>query len=343
MSNKYLRFAAYATMALLLIFVVGCSDDDDTNPAGPSSDWTSVNFADFDQIIEEIAPAVYEAPLLAPSDWTTGEVPLLGKVLGDNEPMSLYTNLDNFTEMVAELEDIVLMNDEGLFMLDTTLCDGEFCVEDYVQFTELNAPTAMPAALQDLLGASLDLDYLVDMDWPEMANGDIMQVAFKADDQVQTMFVFDVRAETDLITCSSVYYASLTLADSSIVMKGMTFKDYGNGFTASWLYDISSVDESDFAYKMSWFSDESEDFTLLGCIIGGGQADTEFALKYREYSPADSTDYYAEHSLEQVFNSDYSAGTGLISAYSNYLTEANFFLYDDMPTALLTSPWAVTQ
>ena len=341
MSNKYLRLASIAIIALLMIFVIGCSDDDDNNPAGStSSDWSSANFADFDQIIEGIAPEVYEAPLLAPGDWTSGEVPLLGKVLGDEEPMSLYTNLNNFTIMVSELEDFVLMNDEGEFMLDTTVCEGDNCISDYTEFTELSAPTALPASMQDLLGASIDVDYLVDMDWPEMADGDIMQVAFKANDEVQTMFIFDVRAESELITCSSVYYASLTLADSSIVMKGITYKDYGNGFSASWVYDISSVDDTDFAYKMSWFSDESEEFTLLGCIIGGGEADTEFALKYREYNPADSTDYFADHSLEQVFNADYSAGSSLISAFSDYMVEANFILYDDMPTAILTSPWA---
>jgi len=342
MSGKHFQIFVLAALALMLVFAFGCSDDD-SNPTTSGSAWSEANFADFDQLVEEIAPALYTPPAAAPGDWTTGEVPLLGKVVGDEEPMALYTNLDQFAMVVSELENYILMNDEGVFMLDTTASLGDTNVTDFVTFSELTGATAVPTAMQDLLGTSLELDYLVDMTWSDMGDNDITQVAFRANDSVQTMFLYDIRAENDSVTCSSVYYGSLDMVDSSIVMKGMTYKSYGNDHNARWVYNINSVDESEFEYQMSWYSNESGDFTLLGCIIGGGDASDEFALKYRVYNPADSVDYVHDQSLEQVFNADYSAGSSLITAYSDYVNENLFMLYAEMPTALLVSPWAITQ
>ena len=100
MSGKYFHILTLFTLALVLAFALGCSDDD-SNPTTSGSAWSEANFADFDQLVENIAPPVYEGPLAAPGDWTTGEVPLLGKVLGDEEPMALYTNLDQFALVVS--------------------------------------------------------------------------------------------------------------------------------------------------------------------------------------------------------------------------------------------------
>ena len=84
---------------------------------------------------------------------------------------------------------------------------------------------------------------------------------------------------------------------------------------------MSSETTSDFAYRMSWFSDSPGlDETLLGCIIGGGNKDVEFAMKYRQYMPADSAVMDSACMYDQVFGPNYSEGTGLISDYDAYLS-----------------------
>ncbi len=146
---------------------------------------------------------------------------------------------------------------------------------------------------------------------------------------------------------SSAYYFYYKPVYDSIVMKGVFYKDYGTtpATSARWVYDIHSVGESDFAYRMSWYADPQGELTetMLGCIIGGGDKDVEFALSYREYCPADSADHFEEMSLQQVFGPNFIEGTGLLSSYADYLDESLFFTYDDMPGAFLTSPWALSK
>jgi len=159
--------------------------------------------------------------------------------------------------------------------------------------------------------------------------------------------VFDSRSEGGTITSSSAYYFHYEPVYDAIAMKGVFYKDYGTtpATSARWVYDIHSVGESDFAYRMSWYSDPQGELTetMLGCIIGGGDKGVEFALSYREYKPADSTDYRADGSLQQVFGPNFTQGSGLLSSYADYLDESLFFTYDDMPSAFLTSPWALSK
>jgi len=91
---------------------------------------------------------------------------------------------------------------------------------------------------------------------------------------------------------------------------------------------------------MSWYADEYGDEPLLGCVIGGGNKDKQFAVKYRQYSPADTSVVDSTFILDQMFDSDYSyLGTEIAAGYEGFFIEDSIFTCDYMPTALITSPW----
>jgi hypothetical protein len=74
--------------------------------------------------------------------------------------------------------------------------------------------------------------------------------------------------------------------------------------------------------------------------LGGGNKDTEFALKYRLFEPADTTVCDSMWMEDQVFGPNYSEGTGLITDYASYLDEALIFTNDDVPQLMIPDPWA---
>jgi hypothetical protein len=79
---------------------------------------------------------------------------------------------------------------------------------------------------------------------------------------------------------------------------------------------------------------------MLGCIVGGGNKDVEFAMKYRQFKPADTTEMDSYSSYDQVFGPNYSEGTGLISEYDAYLADELIYTYEAIPSAQVVSPWA---
>ncbi|MBN2225791.1 MAG: hypothetical protein JW763_00350 [candidate division Zixibacteria bacterium] len=327
-------------VALFCLTVV-CSDDDSV-PTGPGDGWSSVNFADYEDLIGDIAPPVYTEPLASPSEidpmWTST---FLNKVFSEQEPMSLYSNLAYFDELVEEIGYFLVMNEEGDIAVDSSLSEGELHSYDVCQITELGSAVPIPTALQGVFGATATVENLATMDFPEMAEDEVLQLGFTINDEEQAVLAFQRMDETEAITVTTLYYFYMDMADSSIVMRGAVYKDYGDETSARWVYDIQSVDESEFAYRMSWYSDPEGELTetMLGCIIGGGDKDVEFALTYREYKPADSTDFYADMSQEQVFGPNYTEGTSLISEFSTFVNADLFIVYGEMPSALLTSPF----
>ena len=69
-------------------------------------------------MVQKVAPPVFVAPAAAPSDlvdWNGGEYPLLGKVFGEDEPMSLYSNLANLDETIDMIEAVLQVDDSGHF------------------------------------------------------------------------------------------------------------------------------------------------------------------------------------------------------------------------------------
>ncbi len=339
---------AKKTFTLMVLAVVvaaiafGCGNDDTATAPDNSGTWQPLELADYDYHVRKIAPPEYTAPVTAPATvdpmWTATYLP---KVFSTNEPMSLYSNLDTFQSLLTELESYLLINDDGDIAVDSSAGGA---VGDYLQVFNLSEPTAIPvdANMDALFGASLTVEKLVRLNWVDLAGRTCVEdIAFTLNDTEQTVAVFSRHEESGTVTTTSMYYARFVLADSSVAMKGMTYKDYGDDTSARWTYSISSVDDSQFSYRMNWYADSSEQVpqSMLGCILGGGDRNVEFALEYREYKPADSAEYVDELSSEQVFGPDFSEGTGLITAYHEFVAEDLWLDYDDQALAPLTSPW----
>jgi hypothetical protein len=79
MLSKRICALFLAALAISLFIALGFSDEDSsTNSASGGSEWSSVNFANYDSLIEEIAPPVYTTPSQAPAEidsmWNNGSI-----------------------------------------------------------------------------------------------------------------------------------------------------------------------------------------------------------------------------------------------------------------------------
>jgi hypothetical protein len=86
-----------------------------------------------------------------------------------------------------------------------------------------------------------------------MGDNDVLQIGFTLNDEEQAVLVFEIRSEGGTVISSLAYYFYYKPVYDTIVMKGVFYKDYGTtpATSARWVYDIHSVGESNFAYRMS--------------------------------------------------------------------------------------------
>ena len=354
MSKRFLISFLALSFALVFLYA-GCSDDSATplTPGGTTADTTAISMVDITEIISAVAPPTFTAPTAAPAldsfaIWTSGDYPLLEKVFGDDDPQALYRNITDFEFNMEMLQTLLLQDENGAVITGTfydtvTVSIEGSDMEMYVttEVTTLSAATTIPTAFQGILGTSHDLDYLVEIAVEQMPNG-IMNIGLKIDSAEQTMLVYESgMGGGEGSTESSLRLATLDLADSTFEFNGVLFSDDGQGqFSVS--YIMTSEADGGFAYRMSWFSDEipAPDYTLLGCIIGGGNKDTEFALKYRQYTPANDASIDSEWSFDEVFGPNYTNGTGLITDYASYVNEELIISYSLVPQAEFGSPWS---
>jgi len=354
MSTKLFAFMFMVAFALMLSFA-GCSDDD-SNPATSGSgtaDTTALNLIDVTQVIKDVAPPVYTVQVLkSPPDsfeiWSDGDYPLLGKVFGDNSSQSLYTNVEFFELYMDIIDGEILVDANGDPIPGTftkTIVDTIMATPVNFHGTGtvsiLSSTTTIPTAFQEMLGTSYDFDCLVEITVEEIPSG-LVQIGLIFSATEQTLLIYHTNMSGIPGTSeSSITYASLDPSDSTFVFKGVEYCTHDNGaetFATSFIMTSETI--GDFAYRMSWYSDDIPDGDFLGCIIGGGNKDTEFALKYRQYSPADATEFDAEWAFDEVFGPDYTNGTGLITDYATFVNEALIIGYDQVPQAVVPSPWA---
>ena len=359
MSKRAILFL-FCVAALTLILVIGCSDDKTTTPTTPagnddtvtvSSDTTPVEMADFSAIVEEAAPPEYVAPSGSPSAidsaWQYGQSPLLNTVFGSNEPQALYRNIEEFTRNMEILGRVLRQDGDGNIITgsydDSALVDMDG-TSTMAHFTAtvnaLSSPTAIPTAAQTALGATADLDYEISIAVDEMTGGSV-HFGLKLTETEQTLLLFDANnGDQENQQESSLKLATLDLTDSSFAFKGVGYVEYTDtGEKFLYAFDITSESSSDFSYRESWFSNATPGITFRHSVIGGGNKDVEFALKYRMFAPADTTVADTSNALDQVFGPNYTEGTGLISGYSQYLSDGLIFGYAAFPQAMLADPW----
>ncbi len=334
-------------MVCALLFVAGCSDDQNS-VTGTTDNQGTTDFANFGELVTLIAPPVYTAPANTPSGqydsmWTDGSYPLLGKVFGNSEPMSLYSNIENLDHAISVLASVqqMMIDSTGTIVTDTIIesYDSTTNIANVVEVQTLVSNTAIPTQAQNIMGfTSVQLDNLVKMGYSIPGYSNNYHIGYAVNDSSETYLTWFTKQ--DSLTESFLYYAFVNKLDSSIDVRGVFYKVESNGKPASWVYNIKTVDSSDFSYRMSWYADFSPDFTMLGCIIGGGNKDDLFALRYRPYNPADAQVVDSMFMLDQTFDSQYNyIGTGIAAGFESMVNEADMFKYGSMPTALIPSPW----
>jgi hypothetical protein len=338
---------------LLMVGAVGCSDDEKTTTPTPTDPVTSpLELLDLQALVEAVAPPEFTAPVSIPTGvdslgvWTTGDYPLLEKVFGSSDPQSLYRNINDFKQNLRILSSAVLVDENGDIVAgeftDSILIDlnGDSTMAHYTGVvTALTDPTAIPAQSQAIIGENVDIDYLVTITVDEMP-GSTEQFGLTANDSVQTILQFHMMTEEGVRTESNLVYATMNLNDSTFTFRGLGYVGYVSTEIFAYGYNMTSESTSDFSYRMSWFSNElPDDETMLGCIVGGGNKDVEFAMKYRQFKPADTTVMDSYSTYDQVFGPNYTEGTGLISDYEAYLADELIYTYEAIPTGQVTSPW----
>lgn len=328
---------------LICVLALACSDSSTNNEQNPSG--LDITLSSYTALVEAIAPPRFEGgsglakPAIMDSVWLygyNGEYPLLGKVFGEDEPMSLYRNLDVLDETIDMINSALESGTDTL-----TEQEGGETYHGAVLVEEIDGPIEIPEQCQAVLGAEpLTLDYHVAFNIIEMPEMDLeagIQVTATEEQVIcyQRMPTAYWDPEMTEGTESNLFWATRNLTTDAVEIRCVFYKDYGDSTCAIWVYNIKTVGESDFQYRMSWYSnEESVPEGMLGCIIGGGNKDEQFALRYRDFNPPE-TPY---NDVSQLFGPNYSDEGDVTEEFEDYVDDTNFFGYEDLPTEILSNP-----
>ncbi|MBK7142687.1 MAG: hypothetical protein IPH75_11475 [bacterium] len=347
--------ARNSKVVILLICIAAlisaCSKDKTTEPTAEAN---PIQMVDVSAIIEQVAPPEYVAPVGSPSTidsaWLYGDFPLLEGVFGSHEPEALYTNINDFKLSYDILSSTLLVDETGAIILgsyvDSHLVEmenGEIMMHFTAVASALDGPTPVPASAQGVIGTEIDVDYLITVDVTEMP-GSIVKIGFTLNDTLQTIAQWDEGTSGD-DTQTRLVYSSLDLRDSTFSFRGQGYCQHPindqwlNGDRFCWAYIITSQANADFSYRMSYTS-ESTDWSFRYCFLGGGNKDTEFAMKYRPYQPVDATVCDSTWMKDQVFGPNYSEGSGLLTDYDEFLNDDLLFPRSYVPSEMIDNPWA---
>lgn len=349
--NKFMHLGPVAAVVCLLVLAVGCSDKKTTNPTiAPQP----LKIAAIDSLIRRVAPPEYIAPVGSPmildSVWLYGSHPLLSSVFGNVDPQTLYANIGKFKMNIDICSHFLRVDADGI-PVTGTVGDSvhiETMPGDSVWFhatgtvTKLNAAVTIPAAAEPIIGPSVGLDYLLSLQLAEVPTAGYY-LALKLTDSSQTFLQFfadsGAKGETQMV------YLNLKMSDSTFDFRGTGHciqAPQGQSVDSSrfsWGYNITSSANANFAYRMAYTSNGWQGINQMFKYLGGGNKNTEFALRYRAYIPADTAACDSLHMYDAVFGPNYTEGTGLISSYNSYLSESLFYPYEAIPQLPLANPF----
>ncbi len=335
-------------LVCVAILAAGCKDKKTTQPTNTSS---PIQMVDVCEVIEAAAPPEFVPPATSPADidsiWLYGQYPLLGKVFGSNDPQTLYANVNAFKLSMEIIKSAVQVNEDGSFVcgthVDSILVEvgaGDPVLMHYTAtVVPVTGATALPANAQAVIGESVDIDYLLTCDVVEVPLGSV-KIGVSLSDTLQTVVQWDANMGNETDNQSRIFFASLDPSDSSFVFKGVGYVLHATDETFTWAFNIQADAASNFAYRSSYFSNGTPGRTFLNCMLGGGNKDIEFALKSRAFTPADTNVVDSANMHDEVFGPNYSEGTGLITAYAEYLGDDLMIGYDAVPQAMIDDPWA---
>jgi len=332
--------------------LVGCSDDKPT--AGTST--LTVTLSEFDQLIAEVVPPVFDgasavAALAAPVPpdtslgcWTDGNGAILRYGFGTEQPMALHRNARRLGETVQWMNRVRRLGDTTFSGIagDSGTLSGTMTVARLGENT--NLPEVCQAAMGDV---ALQLQYHVRVQLNEQTQTRL-QAGFRQDDTCDLMLAYQGFAATDSVH-PNAYEHCLTYAyrhrvRDSVMVCAVHFKEYRNTANecAMWAYEATSRNQNQFNYRMTWFADDFADSNGVGCLIGSGQGQTQFALRYQQLIPAERTepDTLDSHShLYRLFGPNYAdQGMSLSTAWNDATDPAKMFRYAHLPIALRLTP-----
>jgi hypothetical protein len=348
-NSKFLSL--FVAAVCFLILAVGCSDKKTTNPTVAPQ---PVKIMAIDSLISRVVPPQYTAPTGSPSSldsvWLYGSHPLLSNVFGDNDPQTLYANISKF-KMNVDICKHFLKADANGAVVTGAIGDSiriEETPGDSVWFhvtgtiARLNSAITIPEAAQAVVGASANLDYLISIQVSEVPTMRFY-IALKLTDTTQTFLQFfkdtGEKGETQMV------YLNLRKADSTFDFRGIGHcvqAPYGESLDSSrfsWGYNITSSASANFAYRMAYTSNGWNGINMLFKFLGGGNKNTEFALRFRQWVPADTAVCDSLHLYDAVFGPDYSEGSSLITAFDSYLNEDLLYPYSAIPQLPLANPF----
>ena len=154
LTKNLLIFGLIAAFALAL----ACSDSNTVT--GSDNPWSDIQLSKYSTIVRNIAPPVYDGgsalakPAAIDSIWTGGDYPLLGKVFGENEPMSLYSNITSLDEEIDRINDVLAAQQDTI----TEEMEGE-TYHGVFEVEELTEAVAIPEQAQ-AVGARLSRELL---------------------------------------------------------------------------------------------------------------------------------------------------------------------------------------
>ena len=346
-----IKYLGLTVVVVCLILTIGCSDK---KAANPTTSPQPVRIMAIDSLISRVVPPEYTAPVGSPSSldsvWLYGSNPLISNVFGNDNPQTLYSNISKF-KMNVDICSHFLRADANGAVVTGTVSDSihvEQMPGDSVWFhctgtiSQLNGAILIPEAAQAIIGTSADLDYLISIQVSEVPTMRFY-IALSLSDTAQTFLQFfkdtGAKGETQMV------YLNLRKADSTFDFRGIGHcvqEPYGQSLDSSrfsWGYNISSSANANFAYRMAYTSNGWNSTNVLFKFLGGGNKDTEFALRYRTFAPADTTVCDSLHMYDAVFGPNYTEGTSLVTAFDNYLDEDLFYPYSAIPQLPLANPF----
>jgi hypothetical protein len=353
-----------ALAVLALLALAACSGDDDgSDPVGPGATYDSqfadVSFNDFGAYARQILPPVYQGGKASAVDiWHDGDFPILGKVFSQDEPMSIHRNIDDHDMVMQEIEgflDQLAMYEEE----NDTLPDGpiEFDDPEYgsgsidIRVTEVTAPIPVPAVCQTVFDCTeVAVDYVMQVSVTS-TQGDFESpyFGFTMEGDTEVVYYWGVgRGEDGQPDGTQLFMATRDVASESVEIAGAYFKPDGPGDEdrCNWVYRLSGNAEMEFTYNMGWYS-ESPAFELFACVQGSGDKDTEFGLRYHQYTDTSGWDTLDETWLDaQIFGpvgddpyafiaEDQRSGT-----IEDYVDQSVMFVREDSPLADIPNPFA---
>lgn len=352
MTRRPLWFVAWAVIAAAVCLIIGCSDDKSTT----STSALTVTLPAFEDLVTEFAPPVFDTYVgvpsgvaLLPADtslgfWTQGQGALLRHAFGADQSMALHRNMHQLGETVQWMNRVRKVGDTTFTDVpgDSGMLSGTMTV------AQLRSTVGIPQACRNILGEEpLKLQYMVRVRINEQEQTRL-QAGFRQDDTCDMMLAYHGSAAPDS-SYPNAYEHCLTYAyrhrlRDSMAICAVHFKEYRNAANecAMWAYQITSRVQNQFEYRLTWFADDFVDSSGVGCLIGSGQSQTQFALRYQQMIPAerpepDTADPHGH--LYRLFGHNYAdQGLTLSTAWNDATDPAKLYRYTHLPVALRYAP-----